>query len=560
MQTVKRLYLYGVLGVALALLLWGLTDLLRFALDQVAGAVGTSPALDGRFAGEELSRAVALVIVAGSIFTVHLALVRQGLRGLTGAVADERASVARSTYFFLALAGTGAVLGLALIDLVEGLITTVGFGARGWQPVAPLASITVFGVAWSLHLRFRRHDLRSLPQRLAGDWLTRAYLYGTLLVTLLIATIETGEVLVASARWVLDLRPAWVSDDWWQESISGPLAATIVASGAWLSHWLLGTRLLQAPDPMGVAQRGSLTRRGYFLTLVLVSTSAVLMLATLALRHVLAEMEGAWRSTEGSTLLEDIGGPLLMALPFVLAWWWHQRRVVHEALAMGGVVLARSVGRVARLVVAIVGLAGLSAGLAWQLRQLLDALGSSARGSVFSEPGFGVIESAALALAIAGFLLWLPTWMLLQRDCVAHRLEAATDTARRAYLMLVLGTAVVAAMGSLAYLVWQAARSMLDTGATADISWAVSILSAATLVLVYHLWQLRADLRLALVKPETLPEPEAAPYAHELEAAPYAHETIEITAPVGSDFRVLNAAIRSELPDGYQLRVLSHRP
>ena len=560
MQTVKRLYLYGVLGVALALLLWGLTDLLRFALDQVARAVGTSPALGGRFAGEELSRAVALVMVAGSIFSVHLALIRQGLRGLTGAVADERASVARSTYFFLALAGTGTVLGLALIDLVEGFITTVGFGERGWQPVAPLASITVFGVAWSLHLRVRRHDLWSLPQRFAGDWLTRAYLYGTLLVTLLIATIETGEVLVVSARWVLDLRPAWVSDDWWQESISGPLAATIVASGAWLSHWLLGTRLLQAPDPMGAAQRGSLTRRGYFLTLLLVSASAVLLLATLALRHVLAEMEGTWRSTEGSTLLEDIGGPLLMALPFVLAWWWHQRRVIQEALAMGGVVLARSVGRVARLVVAIVGLAGLSAGMAWQLRQLLDALGSSARGSVFSEPGFGVIESAALALAIVGFLLWLPTWMLLQRDCDAHRLEAATDTARRAYLMLVLGAAVVAAMGSLAYLIWQAARSLLDTGGTADVSWAVSILSVATLVLVYHLWQLRADLRLALVEPERLPEPEAAPYAHELEAAPYAHETIEITAPVGSDFRVLNAAIRSELPDGYQLRVLSHRP
>jgi hypothetical protein len=262
-------------------------------------------------------------------------------------------------------------------------------------------------------------------------------------------------------------------------------------------------------------------------------------------------MEGAWRPTEGTTLLEEIGGPLLMALPFVLAWWWHQRRVVHEALAMGGVALARSVGRVARLVVAIVGLAGMSAGLAWQLRQLLDALGPSARGSVVSGPGFGAIESAALALAIVGFLLWLPTWMLLQRDCAAHRLEVATDTARRAYLTLAIGTAVVAAMGSLAYLVWQAARSLLDTGGTADVSWAVSILSVATLVLVYHLWQLRADLRLAHVEPEGVPEPEAAPYAH---------ETIEITAPLGSDFRVLNAAIRSELPDGYQLRVLSHRP
>ena len=33
-------------------------------------------------------------------------------------------------------------------------------------------------------------------------------------------------------------------------------------------------------------------------------------------------------------------------------------------------------------------------------------------------------------------------------------------------------------------------------------------------------------------------------------------ETIQISAPAGADFRILNAAIRSELPDGYELRVL----
>ncbi|MFO7531445.1 MAG: DUF5671 domain-containing protein [Candidatus Limnocylindrales bacterium] len=305
------------------------------------------------------------------------------------------------------------------------------------------------------------------------------------------------------------------------------------------------------------------------LALVLVSTSSVLLLGALGLRHVLAEMQGVWRSTEGPTLLEDVGGPLLMALPFMVAWWWHQRRVAHEALATGGGGAARSVGRTARLVVAAVGLAGLAAGLAGQLQRIVDALGSSARGSIVTYPGFGAIDSAALALAIVGFVLWVPTWVLLQRDCAAHRLEVATDTARRAYLTLVVGLAVVSAMGSLAYLVWQAARSLLGTAGPSDVSWAVSILSIAAVVLLYHLWQLRSDMLISHVEPEVSPEPEG-PWAPQglpdpeaglaADGPPCAHETIEITAPPGSDFRVLNAAIRSELPDGYQLRVLSHRP
>ena len=110
MLTMKRLYLYGVLGVALVLLLWGLTDLVRFALEQLSRALGTSPAFGDRLGREELSLAVALVLVAGSIFGVHLAFIRRSLRGDPADVADERASASRSTYFFLVLLGTGAVL------------------------------------------------------------------------------------------------------------------------------------------------------------------------------------------------------------------------------------------------------------------------------------------------------------------------------------------------------------------------------------------------------------------------------------------------------------------
>ncbi len=106
-------------------------------------------------------------------------------------------------------------------------------------------------------------------------------------------------------------------------------------------------------------------------------------------------------------------------------------------------------------------------------------------------------------------------------------------------------------MGSLAFLVWQATRLVMDAGDPSDSSWAISILLVAAVVLAYHLWQLRSDMR--LVAAAVAGEPEEPSVAMDARTI----ETIEISAPSGADFRVLNAAIRSELPDGYELRVLA---
>ena len=92
MQSAKRIYLYGILGIALVPLLWGLSDLLRFAFDQLGSALGVSPAFMGSFAREELSRALALVLVAGGIVVVHLALLRSLVGRSRADAADERAA------------------------------------------------------------------------------------------------------------------------------------------------------------------------------------------------------------------------------------------------------------------------------------------------------------------------------------------------------------------------------------------------------------------------------------------------------------------------------------
>jgi hypothetical protein len=551
MLTLKRIYLYSVLGIALAVMLLGLSDILRIAFERVGYAMAERSYIGFDMRGE-LSWALALVIVSVPVFAVHLLLVRRSLQGPIAVVADERACSARATYFFLVLVATAALTGMRLLELGENLVSVV-LGDRAWSLPDAAAGAVVFGTAWVAHLWARRRDLRTAPVRTAGDWLTRGYLYGVLFVTALLTCVGLGNVLTVAARGLLDLRPMWERSDWWHEELAWALVLSLVAGAAWAVHWLMAARLLGAAPPMGQAHRASRTRSGYFLAVVLAGAAVSLLLVSSGLRNVFAELAGTWRPTEGSRLIEEVGGPLLLALPFLGAWWWHLRHVTAEAFAFGGAALAHAARRAGRLTVALVGLAGLAIGVTWELQALLDAFASAGQQTLFSTDEVTDVTMSATAGALVGLAMWLPAWVLSQRDRARDLAAAATSTARRAYLFLVSGSAVVALMIALAFVIYQGTRLLLETELVDDASWAPAVLIVATVVLAYHLYCLRADLVIARGV-----EAPAAP-APPMEGARVV-ETIEISAPPGADFKVLNAAIRTELPEGYDLRVVTHGP
>jgi len=551
MVTVKRLYLYSVLGLALVPLLLGLTDLLRLVFEGIAGAAGVRVLSGASLPREELSWALALVVVAAPLWALHAWLLRGSLRGEEQDVIEERASSVRATYFFLVLAVTAVVAGWHLIDLLSSFMGVVLTNGRGWELAGALAGTVVVGSAWLAHVLWRAADFRAVPHRTAGDWLTRLYLYGALFVVAAIALIESADVLSSVAREFVHARPTWGSPYWWREILLAPLATLLVASFGWLLHWGLSGRLLRAGSPMADAHRASRTRTGYLLGVVLLSAAAVLLLGTTSLRHVFAEVLGVWRTWTGSTLVEDIGGPALMALPFLAAWWWHIRRASAEALAFGGPERQRSVVRSGRCVVALVGLVGLAVGLAWELEAILDTIERNLAGGVVPASILRDDGTPALAALLIGLCLWTPAWLLIQRDRIADPVASATATSRRAYLLLVSGLAVIAVMASLAYLIYQFTRALLQAGSVEDAAWGISVLVVASVVLAYHLLALRSDLRVAAAAGEV-----AALTGLTGGTVDRAVETVVITAPAGADFRILNAAICSELPEGYAMRIL----
>jgi hypothetical protein len=551
MVTVKRLYFYSVLGVALVPLLVGLADLLRLIIEAVVGAAGVRALSGAALPREELSWALALVVVAAPIWALHAWLLRGSSHEQEQDVIEARASSARATYVFIVLVVSAAVTCWHLIDLSSAVLATLLARGEPWSVAAPLAGSLVVGTAWLGHVLWRAADFRAAPQRTAGDWLTRMYLYGVLFVAAVLALVEAADVLRTVAQQLVAAQPIWGTSFWWRDALIHPLAVALVASLGWLLHWGLSGRLLLAAPPMGEAHRASRTRTGYLLGVVLLSAAAVLLLGTTSLRHVFVAVLGLWRTSTGSTLVEDIGGPIFMVLPFLVAWWWHVRRASAEALAFGGSDRQRSVVRSGRYVVALVGLAGLAIGLAWELQAILDLIKHGMSGGVVAASVLREDGAPALGALLVGLCMWAPAWLLIERDRMRDPLEFAMATSRRAYLLLVSGLAVVAVMASLAYLVYQFTRLVLGAGHVEDAAWGISILVVAAVVLASHLLTLRSDLRVSATVEAT-----AAMTGVAAGTPGRVVETVLISAPAGSDFKVLNAAIRSELPEGYVMRIV----
>ena len=548
----KRLYVYGVLGAALVLLLWGLTSILRWAGRSVAAALDARDMVGADVALDELSLAVALVVVALPIWLVHFWLAQQPLGRSPEVAADERASPARATYFFLVLTIAGGMALLQLYGSVQEVLRLTLTDERIWGLAGSGAGLVVFGAAWLGHLWWRRADLRASPARIADDWLTRAYLYSGLFILAVLLASWIGTAAAVLLGELVDARATWESWESWQVAFIGPAAGVVSAAVGWSAQWLIGRWLVRADPPLGPAHRASRTRTGSFLAVVLVCATAVLYLLSSSVGQVLAEALGVWRSEMGSRWIEDVALPLIMVVPFMAVGWWHWRQAMREALAFGGRQRHENVLRSGRYGLAFVGLAGVTIGAAWAIEALLEYADAS------REVRRSAVLRDDLAPALATFLvslpLWLPAWRQVRHDFATAPAAIAGGVPRRAYLLLVSGLAVVALMGSLALIAYHLMRLLLGVEVGERDPWPVAVAIVAGTVLAYHLWRLRLDARLVAELPST-----ASPI-DEAQAAARLRETIDISAPAGFDFEALNETIRGRLPEGVQMQVVGTSP
>ena len=555
MQTVRRLYLYVMSGISLGVLLVGLNILLTVVLHALG--IGRGELVGGNESDRQaLSLAAALVLVGLLVWGVHWLLVERSLRPENPEHDAERAAGERALYFTVVLAALLVFGVLAGTQLVEELTSRL-FGIRAPDEFfrtdlgGSLATVVVTGSAWAYHVAIRQRDLRAGPLTGAGAWMPRVYLYGAALVGLILTALNISTLLGTGVLALSGRVPDFDVGDFRERQASTAIAGIIAWGIVWLGHWWYATRLTRGTDWRAESERRARLRLAYFVAAIGSMALASAIFAFMALFGALSQALGAPEPFASQDAVEAIAVPLVSLLPWVAAWWLHRTWLFAEAHEAEDPARVASAERLNAAVIALIGLGALAGGLAGLLGLLLDALlgGNRTLGDFWKGELAGFLAAAAIGAAF-----WLWNWLRLEaRRAAAPRVEA-DSTVRRSYLLIVVGTTVIASLGSLAFVLYRLFASILNVdiveNAVSALSAPIGALIVAAAVAIYHGLALRSDQRL---RAEAAPaEPTEVEVAGSPEPPPVSAAAIRrklvLTGPTNADLDATVAAMRAALP------------
>jgi Domain of unknown function (DUF5671) len=555
MQTVRRLYLYLMSGIALGVLLVGLNILLSVVLHALG--IGRGELVGGSESDRQaLSLAAALVVVGLLVWGVHWLLVERSLRPDNPQRDAERGAAERALYFTVVLAVLLVFGVLAGTQLVEELTSRL-FGVRRQDEFfstdlgASLATVVVTGSAWAYHVALRQRDLRAGPLTGAGAWMPRVYLYGAALVGLILTALNVSTLLGTGVLALTGRVPDFDPGAFRERQASIAIAGIVTWGIVWLGHWWYATRLTHGTGWRAESERRARLRVAYFVAAVGSMALATAIFAFMALFGALRQALGAPDPFASQDGVESIAVPLVSVLPWAAAWWLHRAWQFAEARSGEDPARVATAERLNASVVALIGLGALAGGTAGLLGLLLDALlgGNRTLGDFWKGELAGFMAAAAI-----GAVLWLWNWLRLEGRRAAGPQAEADSTVRRAYLLIVVGTTVIASLGSLAFVLYRLFASILNVdiveNAVSALSAPIGALIVAVVVAIYHGLALRRDqaLRAEPAPPEPTQGAAAEATAIPATAPAPARRMLVLSGPSNADLDATVAAMRAALP------------
>ncbi len=555
MQTARRLYIYLLSGIALGVLVVGVSMLLTVLLD----ALGLQYGVEVIFGNEDVTRqqltlASALTVVSLPLWVAHWIAAERSVAITRPTAGVERNSDVRGMYFAIAMSALLLFAGLAARGLIEtavfALADTDDFGFR--NAAGELALLVVAGAAWAYHVAIRARDWRVGPLEGPGAYLPRFYLYLATFTSLLVLLFGLAGLVELMGRLILDA-PAFGPADagWWAYPLATSVSAVVVGGGIWMGHWLFAQALLRDPGWRGASERPARLRLAYYLLVVVVTAAVALGQLSSGIAAALRAAFGVSEASEAGQIVGLVLLPLLGAAIFAAACWFHRRWLADEAEAVAVDERVRTAGRLQEYGTAIVGLAFAAVGVSGLIGVVLNAILTGGR--TLGGGDLLPIELAAnLPMALFGAALWIWSWGAASRRHADAPAEEASSTSRRAALLIVLAASVlagIASLGVILYRVFGAAFGLAMSGdAAAELSRPIGVLLVAVAVGLYHLGALRRDQAL-----RASAEPEVA--AVVVEPAP-AVVVLRLTGPARADTAAAAAALRAHLPPGYALEVV----
>jgi hypothetical protein len=559
MPTVRRLYLYLMAGIGLAVASFGVVQLLALVLDRIAAFGGSVISSEGADVRDRLSLALSMIAVGTPVWLSHWWFAERGARqGVAGAGA-ERSAPLRALYLglvdFIALAGAmfGAAAAIQiLIRQVAGVPEE--YGGTFSDP----ASIAVVGVvAWAYHAWIRAGDERTGEFRGPAAWLPRLARYALAFIAGLMLCFGAAELIDVLLRALVGRGDIVSGEAWWVGRVASGAGQLAVGGAAWGGLWLISSRLLTVDDWRAASERTSTVRYVYLGTGIVVGAAATLLAASGGLAALLRWALGIAESPDPTRLVQDVIAPSISYLPFTLAWWFSRSRLQGEAARTGDETVAGAARRGANYLAAVVGIAVAGAGSAWVLGLLLDIVLGGVRTIVAGRDVWGTEFSEYAAFAIVGTPLWLWQWAAALRRRSAEPDGEAMSTERRGYLYLVIAGALTSSISAAALIVYRVFGIVLGARVPAspisDLSTPIGVAIVAAGIVAYHALALRADMRRRAVLVAAAPA-EAGGVGPSERVAAAVEVPVIVSGPPGTDPEAVVALLQDRLPAGYRVR------
>jgi hypothetical protein len=282
MQTVRRLYLYLMAGIGLAVASLGLVQLLALVLDQIGAFGGSVISGEGADVRDRLSLALSMIAVGTPVWLSHWWFAERGIRhGVAGAEA-ERSAPLRALYLglvefialVLAMFGASAAIHI-LISQVAG--APEEYGGTFSDP----AAIAVVGVAgWGYHAWTRAGDERAGELRGPAAWLPRLARYALAFIAGLMLCFGAAELIDVLLRALVGRGDIVSGEAWWVGRVATGVGQLAVGTAAWGGLWVVSSRLLAGDDWRAASERTSAVRQVYLGLGIVVGAAATLLAAS----------------------------------------------------------------------------------------------------------------------------------------------------------------------------------------------------------------------------------------------------------------------------------------
>ncbi len=510
MATARRLYVYGVVLVALETWLWGLSGVFTQALE---GSI--------RWRADALAGALAGFLIGLLVFGLHWYWAQRE----AAADAEERHSAVRAWAVYAALLLTwgvafhaaAAMLARMLEDVIPHLLTADLFPEMTWErAVAVMVPQALMGWYFDRVVAAWGDDLTD-DQALARRWYRFAWLS------------YTAVWLILGLQFLLDaLLPVQGVTSMSRASHHAAQGVVLAVSGAvlwgvWARRWW---REIFRDD----RERNSEVVAGFLMLWALAGLAVALTVLAIAVNAVLQLLLHAGGSRED--VYDAARRVMVVGVPWGLLW-------LSARSGLAAVLRTWEDARQAtayRLLLSVVALAGLGV-----TSSAVLSLAAYVTDAMFANAAGRDTLAVGLTMALFGLPLWVMPWRALQAEARADA-SLAQSLLRRGYLYLVLFVALLAGMGFATALVFQVLKGALGGSfkarafffSLANALWAAGLLVYHARVLQRERKQLlaaRAEAPTVKVLALTVSPEETWPEALQVERLPLALSTRALSEP-----------------------------